>query len=105
MRRLDLLFIKPLLIYKYEHGTHKKQKLFNELLMLEGEKLEEIFAKDTINAQGSAGGLRKSQLLDYLQAKSSTHRAGSGMDGSERLDGSKSGVIEMQNQPSSFKKG
>lgn len=24
MRRLDQLVIKPLLIYKYEHGTHKK---------------------------------------------------------------------------------
>lgn len=44
MRRLDLMIIKPLLIYKYEQGTHKKQKLFNDLLMLEGEKLEEIFA-------------------------------------------------------------
>jgi len=50
MRRLDLMIIKPLLIYNYEKGTHKKQKIFNELLMLEGEKLEEIFAnKDAEN--------------------------------------------------------
>jgi hypothetical protein len=44
LRRLDIMIIKPLLIYKYEHDTHKKQKIFNELLMLEGDKLEEIFA-------------------------------------------------------------
>lgn len=52
MRRLDLMIIKPLLIYNYEKGTHKKQKIFNELLMLEGEKLEEIFAnKDAENKE------------------------------------------------------
>ena len=48
MKRLDLLIIKPLLIYNYEKGTHKKQKLFNELLMMEGNKLEEIFANQQI---------------------------------------------------------
>lgn len=63
MRRLDLIVIKPLLIYKYEQGTHKKQKLFNELLMLEGEKLEEIFANKAEDNQ-----LRNShnKLLDFL---------------------------------------
>lgn len=70
------MIIKPLLIYKYEHGTHKKQKIFNELLMLEGDKLEEIFA----NKEGTDKELRKSQLLDYLNAKGASkepHRFGS----------------------------
>lgn len=40
LKRLDLLIIKPLLIYNYEKDSHKKQKLFNELLMMEGTKLE-----------------------------------------------------------------
>jgi len=67
MRRLDVMIIKPLLIYKYEHGTHKKQKIFNELLMMEGERLEEIFAAK--NDGKEHGELRRSQLLDYLNAK------------------------------------
>ena len=54
MRRLDIMVIKPLLIYKYEQGTHKKQKIFNELLMMEGEKLEEIFANK--EREGGQGG-------------------------------------------------
>lgn len=105
MRRLDLMIIKPLLIYKYEHGTHKKQKIFNELLMMEGEKLEEIFANK--NASSSSGELRKSQLLDYLNAKGhlsekvrSSHVEG---DKSEKLDSDRSG-IEMTNKCSSVKK-
>ena len=49
MKRLDLLIIKPLLIYNYEKGSHKKQKLFNDLLMMEGNKLEEIFANPLVN--------------------------------------------------------
>lgn len=53
MRRLDLMVIKPLLIYKYEHGTHKKQKIFNELLMMEGEKIEEFITnKEKDGGQG-----------------------------------------------------
>lgn len=44
MKRFDLLIVKPLLIYNYEKGTHKKHKLFNELLMMEGGKLEAFFA-------------------------------------------------------------
>lgn len=103
MRRLDLMIIKPLLIYNYEKGTHKKQKIFNELLMLEGEKLEEIFA----NRENDNKELRKSQLLDYLNAKSrkseTMQRANSVNDPekSERLDSDRSGQIEMQNQANS----
>jgi hypothetical protein len=66
MRRLDLMIIKPLLIYKYEQGSHKKQKLFNDLLMLEGEKLEEIFA---LKGDHKDVSKQHSQLIDYLNQK------------------------------------
>lgn len=70
--------------------------------MLEGEKLEEIFA----NKDGEIKEVRKSQLLEYLNAKSgkgeSNNRLGSQIDPekSERLDSDRSGHIELQNQAS-----
>lgn len=90
LRRLDIMIIKPLLIYKYEHDTHKKQKIFNELLMLEGDKLEEIFA----HKEGQ-GETRKSQLLEYLNNKGGRL---SNNEKSEQLDSEKSGQIELQTQ-------
>ncbi|CDW83475.1 sodium hydrogen exchanger [Stylonychia lemnae] len=105
MRRLDLMIIKPLLIYNYEKGTHKKQKIFNELLMLEGEKLEEIFT----NKENENKDIRKSQLLEYLNAKQRKSEVGNRSfnrddpEKSERLDSDRSGQIEMQAKPTSIK--
>lgn len=89
MRRLDVMIIKPLLIYKYEHGTHKKQKIFNELLMMEGERLEEIFA----TKEKDGGELRKSHLLEYLNAKTGAPNIrASQVEKTERLDSERSGI-------------
>ncbi len=89
MRRLDVMIIKPLLIYKYEHGTHKKQKIFNELLMMEGERLEEIFA----TKEKDGGELRKSHLLEYLNAKTGApNMRASQVEKTERLDSERSGI-------------
>lgn len=104
MKRLDLMIIKPLLIYNYEKGSHKKQKLFNDLLMLEGEKLEEIFTNKM------QGGDKHIQLIDYLNQKaggvtgSEAHRKShhsfiNDPERSVRLDSERSGQIELQSQP------
>ena len=44
MKRLDATILKPLLIYKYEQESHRKQKQYFEMLMKEGQHLEKLYA-------------------------------------------------------------
>jgi hypothetical protein len=68
LKRLDVAVIKPMLIYKYEQSAHKKQKEYFEMLMKEGQKLEEIYA-----AAENAGN--KSQLIEIMTGKAKEGRA------------------------------
>lgn len=44
---MDAFIIKPMLIYKYEKDSHKRQKEFYELLNAKGNLIQDAFVKET----------------------------------------------------------
>ena len=87
VKKADVEFVKPLLIYNYESNSHKKQKQFFDLMMKQGIHLEEAFAGGALNNSD-----RKSQLLAMM------HQVGAQP---EALDGNHSNYNEQVHRSNS----
>jgi hypothetical protein len=53
-RRFDIEKLKPLLIYKYSHEKHRRQKEYNQMMLNRGEELEKQYVRDG-SIHGSVG--------------------------------------------------
>ena len=66
LHRFDEMIMKPIFIYRYEKNMQKKSKQFFELMMKQGDQIENEFKQEQSTRNKFENGLQLAQFNDKV---------------------------------------